>query len=45
MNWGGSIGTGGVSYQMRNDPQLLAEITEKARLHAQRLSDHLQALT
>lgn len=45
MNWGGSIGTGGVSYQMRNDPQMLAEITEKARLHAQRLSDHLQTLT
>lgn len=42
MNWGGTVGTGGVSYQMRNDPQMLAEITEKARLHARRLADHLK---
>lgn len=41
MNWGGSIGTGGVSYQMRNDPQMLADITEKAREHARRLVAHL----
>lgn len=44
MNWGGCIGTGSVSYQMRNDPQMLAEITEKARQHAQRLTEHLQRL-
>ena len=45
MEWGGSIGTGGVSYHMRNDPQMLAEIAEKARLHAQRLIDHLKSST
>lgn len=44
MNWGGTVGTGGVSYQMRNDPQLLNEITSKAQQHAQRLIDHLQTL-
>lgn len=44
MKWGGCIGTGSVSYQMRNDPQMLAEITEKARQHAQRLTEHLQRL-
>jgi putative NADPH-quinone reductase len=45
MEWGGSISTGGVSYHMRNDPQMLAEIAEKARLHAQRLIDHLKSST
>lgn len=45
MNWGGSVGTGGVSYQMRNDPQMLEEITEKAHQHAQRLADHLAQLS
>ncbi len=45
MEWGGSIGTGGVSYQMRNNPALLAEIAEKSRMHAQRLREHLLALS
>lgn len=44
MQWGGSVGTGGVSYQLRNDPQMLADIAEKARQHAQRLVKHLQTL-
>lgn len=43
MEWGGCIGTGGVSYLMRNDPQMLAGITDKARQHAQRLIAHLNA--
>ena len=43
MEWGGSIGTGGVSYHMRNDPQQLAEISEKASQHAQRLIAHLKS--
>lgn len=44
MTWGGCIGTGGVSYQMRTDPLLLAEINEKAHLHARRLAEHIQTL-
>ena len=44
MNWGGSIGTGGVSYQMRQDPQMLSEIKLKAEQHAQRLIGHLNQL-
>ena len=44
MEWGGSIGTGGVSYQMRNDPQLLSEITGKAKQHARRLTELLLSL-
>lgn len=42
LEWGGCVGTGGVSYQLRNDPQMLAEITGKAEQHAQRLVEHLQ---
>lgn len=44
MQWGGCIGTGGVSYQMRQDPQMLEEIRAKAAQHARRLMDHLQQL-
>jgi putative NADPH-quinone reductase len=44
MQWGGCVGTGGVSYQLRNDPQMLAEITTKAEQHARRLVEHLQML-
>jgi putative NADPH-quinone reductase len=44
MQWGGCVGTGGVSYQLRNDPQMLAEITAKAEQHARRLVEHLQML-
>lgn len=44
MQWGGSIGTGGVSYQLRNNQAMLSEITEKARLHAQRLVNLLQKI-
>ena len=45
MEWGGCVGTGGVSYQLRNDPQMLAEITAKAEQHARRLVEHLQMLS
>ncbi|MDO5470640.1 MAG: NAD(P)H-dependent oxidoreductase [Akkermansia sp.] len=44
MNWGGCVGTGGVSYQMRNDPEQLAAINTKACEHATRLLEHLKAL-
>lgn len=44
LEWSGCVGTGSVSYQMRNDPHMLAEITEKAHQHAQRLLAHLRQL-
>ena len=45
MEWGGCVGTGGGSYQLRNDPQMLAEITAKAEQHARRLVERLQMLS
>lgn len=43
MEYAGSIHTGGVSYQMRQDPQMLEEIKQKAQLHADKLMALLQA--
>ena len=43
MEYAGSIHTGGVSYQMRQDPQMLEEIKQKALLHADKLMALLQA--
>ena len=43
MEYVGSIHTGGVSYQMRQDPQMLEEIKQKALLHADKLMALLQA--
>lgn len=37
MEYGGSITTGGVSYQMREDPQMMSEIKQKASVHADKL--------
>lgn len=42
MEYAGSIHTGGVSYQMRQDPQMLEEIKQKALLHADKLMALLQ---
>ncbi len=42
MKWGGSIGTGGVSYQLRSTPENMNDIRQKASRHALRLIDHLQ---
>lgn len=42
MEYAGSIHTGGVSYQMRQDPQMLEEIKQKAQLHADKLMALLQ---
>lgn len=44
MNYGGSISTGGVSYQMRQEAGMLAAIGEKAHQHARRLVDFLQSI-
>lgn len=42
MEYAGSVHTGGVSYQMRQDPQMLAEIEQKATAHAEKLIALLQ---
>lgn len=44
LQWGGCVGTGSVSYQLRHDPQMLADITAKSQQHAERLITHLQQL-
>lgn len=44
MEYAGSVNTGGVSYQMRQDPQMLADIKQKAQQHAERLLELLQQL-
>lgn len=43
MEYVGSIATGGVSYQMRENPELLAQIHAKAAAHAERLIALLEA--
>ncbi len=43
MEYGGSIHTGGVSYQMRQDPQMLDDIKQKAQQHAEKLVTLLKA--
>ena len=35
---------GGVSYQMRENPQFLSEIKQKAQMHADKLLDLLQKI-
>lgn len=44
MEFCGSVATGGVSYQMREDSQYLSEIKQKAQLHADKLLDLLQKI-
>lgn len=44
MEYAGSVHTGGVSYQMRQDPQMLADIKHKAQQHAEQLLELLQQL-
>lgn len=42
MEYAGSIHTGGVSYQMRQDPQMLTDIKLKAQQHADKLVELLK---
>lgn len=44
MEYAGTIATGSVSYQMRQDPELLAQIDAKAAEHAQRLVQFLTSM-
>lgn len=44
MEYVGCVHTGGVSYQMRQDSQLLADIKQKAQQHADKLMELLQTL-
>ena len=44
MEYAGTVFTGGVSYQMRTDPEQLALIEEKSAAHAARLLDLLATL-
>lgn len=44
MEYAGSVATGNVSYQMRQDPELLAQIDTKAAEHAQRLVQFLTSM-
>ncbi len=44
MEYAGFIHTGGVSYQMRRDPELLTELKAKAEMHAQRLMEKLDSM-
>ena len=43
MNYGGTVHTGSVSYNLRQDPQQLADITQRATAHAEKLIALLQA--
>ena len=44
MEYAGTVFTGGVSYQMRTDPEQLAVIEEKSRAHADKLKALLATL-
>lgn len=44
MNYGGSVHTGSVSYNMRQDSGMMETITQSAQQHAERLVAHLNAL-
>lgn len=44
MKWAGYVFTGGVSYALRTDPKLAAEVVDKARGHAVRVRDVLATL-
>lgn len=44
MNFGGTVHTGSVSYNMRQDPGMMEAITKSSQQHAERLVAHLNAL-
>jgi len=44
MNYGGTVHTGSVSYNMRQDSGMMEAITQSALQHAERLVAHLNAL-